>query len=276
MKHQLFCSSLILSAISSASATVIINDDFDDGTVTGWSSLGNGLGADHNISESGSNLTSEVIANQPNRNTHRGVVSDASFDPASEAGFSMTVVVSSQGPLTPGANGMFLGVTNDNATFFRTDGVASFGLTFFGHPTRTESNGGLSLVTNDIGANGSATEGLILGSAPGSIQLASFQDGFTATLGADPSGWSYTVTGISDPSGTATSLSDSGTWADAGTDYASVFTGSDWHALASNQGDPAQNSHTLVLDEISLTVIPEPSTGLLGLMGLMLATRRRR
>ena len=48
-----------------------------------------------------------------------------------------------------------------------------------------------------------------------------------------------------------------GQWhlAAAGTDFASVFgAAADWHVLASNQGDPSNNTHTLVLDQIMLTV----------------------
>ncbi len=223
MKTIFLSGSLIALATPAALSTIIINDDFDDNTVTGWESLGNSLGADHTISESGSILTSEVVANQGNLNTHRGVVSTTSFDPASEPGFSMSFVVSSQGAPAPGANGMFLGITSSSSTFFRTSGVSSFGLTLFGHVTRTQSNGGVSLVTNDIGAGGSANEGLILGANPTAVQLASLQDGFTAVLGADPSGWSYSLTGISDTGGAPTTISESGTWADAGSDYASVF-----------------------------------------------------
>lgn len=267
---------LILTA-PTALSTVIINDHFDDGVVTGWASVGNPLGANHNITESGSSLTSEVIANQGNLNTHRGIASDANFDPASEAGgFSMTFVVNSQGALAPGANGLFLGLTSDNATFFRTAPTQSFGLTFFGHPTRTQSTGGLSLVTNDLGAGGSATEGLILQAHPTSVQLSSLQDGFTAVIGADPAGWSFSITGLNETGGTPTSFDGSGTWADAGSDYATVFGGdTSWHALVSNQGDPSNNTHTVVLDQISVTTIPEPSSALLGGLGVLFAIRRR-
>ena len=173
----------------------IVDDDFDDGSVTGWQSLGNTLGATHSITESGTLLTSRVVSNPGNLNTHRGIVSTVSFDPVAEgsAGISMTFVVSSQGTLTPGANGMFLGLTSSDSLFFRTTGTTSFGLTFFGHASRTRSNNGVSLVTNDLETGGSATEGLILDSNPNSLQLESFQDGFTATIHMDPVGWSYTV-----------------------------------------------------------------------------------
>jgi hypothetical protein len=92
----------------------------------------------------------------------------------------------------------------------------------------------------------------------------------------DLTGWSYAIEGINNPAGSPVTISETGTWADAGTDFASVFAGTDWHVLASNQGDPANNAHTLVLDRVELIAVPEPSTGLLGLMGLCLLARRRR
>ena len=267
---------ITLAATSGAFATSIILDDFDDETVTGWVSLGNSLGATSNITETGSNLTSEVIATQSNFNTHRGVVSTTSFDPAGTGAFSLEIAVTSQGSLAPGANGLFLGLTNSNSTFFRTAGVASFGVTLFGFEARTQSQGGVSLVTNDIGATGSATEGVILGPNPNSIQLSSMQEGFVTLIEADLTGWSYTINGVNNPSGTPVTISESGTWAAAGTDFSSVFTGTNWHVLASNQGDPASNTHTLVLDRVELTTIPEPSTGLLGFAALAMLARRRR
>ncbi|MDG2014840.1 MAG: PEP-CTERM sorting domain-containing protein [Pirellulaceae bacterium] len=276
MKKLILAGSFSALIVPTTLATVIINDDFDDGTVTGWQSLGNPLGATHNLTESGSSLTSEVIASQTNLNTHRGIVSDASFNPAAEAGgFTMTFVVNSQGVPAPGANGMFLGLTNSDSVFFRTAPTSSFGLSFFGHSARTQSNGGVSLVTNDVGSAGSAGAGLILDANPTSIQLASMQDGFTAVIGANPVGWSFSLTGTNDTGGAPTTISNSGTWADAGSDYATVFAGASWHALASNQGDPSNNTHTLVLDQISVTTVPEPSSALLGLLGLAFMARRR-
>ena len=279
MKPFLLTISLLALGSSAALATtVVIEDHFDDGIATGWQSLGNTLGATHNITESGTDLTSEVIATQANLNTHRGIVSTTSFDPAAESGgFSMTFVVTSQGVPAPGANGLFLGATTSTTTFFRTAPTQSFGLSFFGHATRTQSNGGVSLTTNDIGNGGSAAEGFILDANPTSIQLASLQDGFTAILGADPTGWSFSVTGINDVGGTPTTIADSGTWAAAGTDFVSVFgSTTDWYALASNQGTPPNDTHTLVIDRINVTTVPEPSASLFGLLGLGLIFRRRR
>ena len=243
-----------LFPIQPAEGGTIIDDHFDDGTVTGWESIGNSLAATHHLTEGDSKLTSEVIGTDVNLNTNRGIVSTTSFDPAAEAGgFTMTFEVSSQAVLEPGANGMFLGLTSSNETFFRLDGVSTFGLVFFGLPARTDSAGGVSLVTDDIGDGGPAVEGLILDANPDSIELSSFQDGFSATVMANPEGWEFSVGGINDLGGTPITISKSGSWDEAGTDYASVFAaGDEWFVLASNQGLPPEANHTVVYDQISL------------------------
>ena len=86
------------SCLTAAATTTVIDDHFDDGTVTGWQSMGNNRTISaHNITETGSILTSEVVATQSD--THRGVVSTTPWDPSAESGgFSMTFVVASQGP----------------------------------------------------------------------------------------------------------------------------------------------------------------------------------
>lgn len=258
MSHLFYipCASILFScAMHPLFGETVIDDHFDDETVTGWASLGNSLGATHNITEEGTTLTSEVIATQTNLNTHRGIVSDASFNPLSDpSGFSMTFEVESQGDLEPGANGMFLGLSSSNSDFFRIAPVTSFGLVFYGLEARTQSQGGVSLVTNDIGAGGPATEGLILDANSFSIDLPSFQDGFTAVVSADSIGWSFEVSDINGLDGLPTTITNSGTWTDAGTDFASVFGGSPaWFVLASNQGAPANGTHTVVYDRIALT-----------------------
>ena len=260
---------LSLSASLPAVGQTLIDDHFDDGVVTGWESIGNSLAATHNITESDSDLTSEVIGTEANLNTNRGIISTASFDPAMESGgFTMVFEVTSQAVLEPGANGMFLGITSSNETFFRLEGVSTFGLVFFGLPARTDSAGGVSLVTDDIGTGGPAVEGLILDANPDSIELASFQDGFSATIIANPAGWEFSVDGISDLEGTPATITKSGTWADAGTDYASVFAaGNEWFVLASNQGLPPEATHTVVYDRITLrTGVPGDNFGITSLV----------
>ena len=244
----------LLGLVSSLSGETIIDDHFDDGVVTGWASLGNSLAATHTITEEETALTSVVLGTEANLNTNRGIVSAASFNPLDDpTGFTMTFEVTSQGDLAPGANGMFLGLTSSDETFFRLDGVFSFGLVFYGHPARSQSQGGVSLVTNDVSTGGPAVNGLILDQNPDAIELTSFQDGFTATITADATGWSFSVEEVKDIGGVDFSITNSGTWEDAGTDFNSVFGDSaDWYVLATNQGAPSNNLHTVVYDRIAL------------------------
>lgn len=263
-----------LAIAPAAATTVVINDDFSDGTVTGWMSQGNGQGIDaHNITESGSVLVSEVVANQGN--TNRGIVSVASFDPGSD-GFSMDFVVASVAN-TPGANGYFIGAVNGNDAFYRDADLRNFGLTFFGQNARTGSGGGFGLHYADN--NGGAPSLHILGNSDtgGDVDLPSLQDGFSASVQTDTTGWSYSIDGLSTAAGVAQVFADSGTWADAGTDYATLF-GADnsWHATGSFQFVP-NATHTVSYDSITVAVVPEPSSAFLALLaGGGLLFRRRR
>ncbi|MEN8773445.1 MAG: hypothetical protein ABF382_07825 [Akkermansiaceae bacterium] len=252
--HKVCSVTIIFGLALGAPGETVIDDHFDDGEVTGWKSLGNTLLADHNISEEDSAITSEVVGTEANLNTNRGLVSEASFNPLADAsGFTMTFEILSQDGGEPGANGLFLGLTSDDETFFRSEGIFSFGLVFYGFAPKTESQGGVSLITNDIGPGGPALNGLILDSNPDSIDLASFQDGCIATITADSTGWSFSVDEVTDFAGEPLTISKSGIWADANTDYASVFNGAtDWFVLASNQGQPTNNIHTVVYDRIAL------------------------
>lgn len=254
-KSSLLAAASILATSMGSNAGVIIDDHFDDAIVTGWKSLGNSLLADHNITEEGSALTSEVIGTEANLNSNRGIISETSFNPLADAGrFTMTFEIVSQDGGEPGANGLFLGLTSSNDTFFRLDGVFSFGLVFYGLSTRTESQGGVSLIINDIGSGGPAANGLILDANPDSIDLTSFQDGCVATITADSTGWAFSVDGVNDFAGDPITISKSGTWADAGTDFDTVFNGAPaWFVLASNQGLPPIDTHTVVYDRIALT-----------------------
>ncbi|MEZ5301493.1 MAG: hypothetical protein R3F11_12715 [Verrucomicrobiales bacterium] len=212
--------------------------------------------------------------------TNRGIASTVSFNPSAESGgFTMTFVVASQGVPAPGANGFFLGAVTSNTVFFRDATVGSFGIVLFGTTSRTGSGDGLGFVVGDN--NNTAAADFILDAMPSSIELASIQDGFTATLSADPVGWSYSVDGINAPGGAATTLANSGTWAAAGTDFASVFgSTTDWYVLASNQGPGAAAglpTHTVTYDRITVATVPEPSAlTVLALLGTALAGRRRR
>ena len=227
-----------------------------------------------NITETGSILSSEVVATQTN--THRGIVSTTSFDPDAESGgFTMSFNVSSVAG-TPGANGYFIGGVTDNSVFFRDASALNFGLSFFGQDTRTGSAGGFGLAYGDN--NGaSAADFLIANSnAQGDVQLASFQDGFSATIVADPVNWSYTIDGLNNATGTATTFSDTGTWAAAGIDFAAQFGADDsWFAMGSLQ-QVAAATHTISFDRITVTTIPEPTAVTLMLFAMGALLRRRR
>ena len=54
----------LFGCVSVAAGQTIVDDDFDDGTVTGWASIGNSLGATHEITEEGSELTSVVVGTE--------------------------------------------------------------------------------------------------------------------------------------------------------------------------------------------------------------------
>ena len=121
------------------------------------------------------------------------------IDPPAEGGFSLTFVVNSV-PQGSAANGFFLGVVGDNSVFYRDGSTWNFGLTFFGTESRTNSGGGFGL---NFGDNfGSVGAELRLADA----DIASFQDGFSATIRADQLGWSYEMTGLSIPEGSPNSL----------------------------------------------------------------------
>ena len=268
-----------LAACLPASATsVVIGDHFDDSTVTGWAGQGNTRTfSAQNITETGTILSSEVVATQTN--THRGIVSSTSFNPDAEAGgFSMRFSVSSISG-TPGANGYFIGAVGDDSVFFRDASTSNFGLTFYGQDARTASLGGFGINFGDN--NGSAPSDFLLGNsnAQGDVQLTSFQDGFDASFTANPLGWSYSIDGLNDAAGTPTAFAGTGTWADAGTDFATQFGADDsWFATASLQ-NVAANTHTSSYDQITVTTlsaVPEPSTAGLLLIAATGLVRRRR
>lgn len=270
--------SLLTLGLQSAVATVVINDHFDDGTVTGWMSQGNARTfSAHNITESGTVLASEVVATQTN--TNRGIVSTTSFDPAEAGGgFSMNFSVAGIAGM-PGANGYFIGAVTDDSVFFRDGSARNFGLTFFGQDGRTGSGGGFGLAYGDNNGAGAADFMIANSDAQGDVELASFADGFDATFTVDLAGWSYAIDGLNTSAGAATSFADTGTWAAAGTDFATLFGGDDsWFATASLQ-QAAASAHTASYDRISVETIPEPSSAtflfLAGSLAVFARARRR-
>ena len=238
---------------------IVIDDHFDDGIANGWVSQGNNQAATHNISEADSRIVSEVIASASNSN--RGIASTTGFDPLENDGFSLTFVVDSV-EQSPQANGFFLGLVGDNSVFYRDGATRNFGLTFFGTESRTNSAGGFGL---NFGDNFGST-GAELRLADDDAQLASFRDGFTATIQTDPLGWAYEIVGLSNPAGTPTVFSATGNWADAGTTFANLFdTDSSWHAVTSNQF-AAAGTHRASFDRIRLVAGAEPPPKVLAVL----------
>lgn len=235
---------------------IIIDDHFDDGTIDGWISQGNPRSATHDIGVSGSLIVSEVTPTQTN--TNRGIASTVSFDPLGENGFTLTFVVESLSQV-PAANGFFLGIVGDNSVFYRDGSTRNFGLTYFGTESRTNSSGGFGL---NFGDNfGSAGAELRL--AESDADLASFLDGFTATIQADSLQWSYEITGMNDPDGLAVVFEGRGAWTDAGTTFETLFDAApSWHVVTSNQIAPAE-THRVSFDRIRLVAGSEPPPKLL-------------
>jgi hypothetical protein len=234
----------------STHAQTIIDDHFDGAAVSGWISQGNTRGISaHNITQTGSVLTSEVVATQSN--TNRGIVSERSFEPAATGEFSMTFVVEDVGS-NPQANGFFIGLVRNNDVFHRDGSTRNFGLTFFGQDPRTGSLGGFGLAYGDN--NGATPADLLLGNsdAQGDVAIASFLDGFSATVSVDREGWRYEITGLLDALGTETIFTNNGIWADAGTDFDSLWPAAQpWYITGALQVAPV-TTHTVAYDRITL------------------------
>lgn len=235
---------------------VIIDDHFDDGLTDAWIGQGNTQAASHRITETDSILVSEVAASQTN--TNRGIASKASIDPLAKNGFTLTFVVDNIAQ-RPAANGFFVGIVGDNSVFYRDGETRNFGLTFYGTEARTNSGSGFGLNYGD----NFASAGAELRLTDADADLASFQDGFSATIRAAPLGWSYEITGLSGAEGTPTLFGSAGEWSDNGTTFEELF-GIDesWHVVTSNQIVAAE-SHLTSFDRIRLTVGAEqPPTDL--------------
>ena len=254
MKHpnHLFAPTLAISTALTicCGGQTIIDDDFDAPEVSGWVAQGNiRTFSTHNITQTDSVITSEVTATQTN--TNRAIVSETSFEPAATGGFSITFVADSVGG-QPGANGYFIGLVRDKDLFFRDATNKNFGLAFYGQDPRTGSVGGFGLVYGDNNAANPAEFLLGNSDAQGDVDINSFFDGFTATINADPEGWSYEITGLLNSLAQDTVFTGSGTWAEAGTDFTTLFPPADsWFATASLQV-VAATTYTIAFDRITL------------------------
>ena len=251
-KSLLTCAGAILASVSLSSAQIVIDDDFDVAEVSGWIGTGNiRTFSAQNTTQAGSVLTTEVIATQSN--TNRGIASTASFDPVESGGFTLTFVVDSVAQ-PPTVNGFFLGLVGDTSGFYRDGTTRNFGLTFYGTEARTNSFGGFGL---NFGDNFGPT-GAELRLGDGDAQLASFLDGFTATIRADPLNWHFEITGLSDITATPIVFTGTGSWADAGTTSDALFgIDTSWHVVTSNQL-AAVGTHSASFDRIRLSAGAEP------------------
>ncbi|MGI9239424.1 MAG: hypothetical protein ACR2RV_01405 [Verrucomicrobiales bacterium] len=239
-----------LTLISMAGAQVIIDDDFDAAEVDGWIGQGNIRAfSEQSLSQAESVLTSEVVATETN--TNRGIVSESSFEPSATGGFSLTFAVDNVGG-QPGANGYFIGLVRDNDQFFRDATTKNFGLAFFGQDARTGSLGGFGLIYGDNNATASSDFQLANSDAEGDVDINSFLDGFTATVSVGPDGWAYEITGLMDAVLTEKVFMGAGTWADAGTDFETLFPAGDaWFVMGSLQV-VAATTYSIGFDRITL------------------------
>lgn len=242
---------LFSTSDSPSSGTILLDDHFDDENPAGWISQGNPIATTTQITEANSLL--EISVNASAANSNRGLASVLAFDPSLNNGFTVTFVVDSLDQ-RPEVNGYFLGIVGDNSVFYRDANTRNFGLTFFGTESRTNSESGFGLNFGDnFGASGAS-----LRLADSDLELASFLDGFTATISADLIGWNIMINGLNSPAGSPTFLTESGTWAASGTTFSELF-GNDgtWHLVTSNQR-VAPGIYSTSFDRIQLTSGPIP------------------
>ncbi len=269
---------LVMGVISHVEGTTLLFDDFDDdvpgtATVTG---INGGVKVNKNspaavaLSESGSQIVASVTGGSGNG----GIVTINSFDPTSVYGFQARFDVASisRRPTFFG-NGQFLGLMENNTSFFRN--VPNIGLVFFGKEERTKSEDGFSLVINE---SGTAPNANILSDQD--VELASYLDGFVASMTFTRDGWSYSIDGLNDTVGSPMQFMDSGAWSDPNF-YATHFDDSMEYVIASAQKEPtrfnaAALTHTY--NSISITAVPEPATYalMLGMLGIARMAKRKK
>jgi len=244
-KHQRISLGTILLLTCSfqcATADILLDDHFDDGNIAtggtngGFVEIGNIREADVDITESDSVATIEYFSVESDPN--KGMVSIEPLDLAGAGGFSATFVVNE---VTDNrcCNGHFVGIADDNETFFRS--IKNFGLAFFGVEARTASSEGFGLVINDNGSPGAET---IL--ASDLIELDSYLDGFTASFTADLDGWSYEVSDVNDFDGNPETFSDAGDWVSAGLaeNFYQDFFDDDEYVFVSSQINSGDQIHS--------------------------------
>ena len=209
---------LMLSLAGSAwSVQILIDDDFngagldigDAASVNGGFTLvTNALGAAESTAvETGSNAEVSTLGAN---NANTGIVSNASFDPLSEAalteGLTVKWVVTSIGPDVH-ANGNTYMIQTEGNVFFNT--MPHIGLNFSGAQAGTDQ---VAVRYRDPPRGIGRT--IISTQRP--YEPSSWNDGFTAEFTISQTGWSYKVTGLNDHFGTPTIFTESNTWVGSG------------------------------------------------------------
>ena len=254
-------------------ATILLDDHFDNGDLAtggvngGFTLRTNSVGGTPTALEVGTDAS--VTTNGGSDNS--GIVSNSSLDLAGQAGgFSMTFVITSVSS-DPDNNGMFVGIQTQNAGFFRD--FKNYGLVFSGNEPRTSSAGGFGMIRDDIGSGGAATV-----FDDDDLELASLRDGFTATITATPTGWSYEITGVNNTGGTPTTFSGADTWVNSGeaaSFYTDQFDNADHVGVWTQRGGGGSNITTFT-DRVTVTAIPEPASLVLLLAGAAGVVFRKR
>ena len=177
------------------------DDDFESGDIGDrWLVQRNNVGSVEIAQEDGK---ANVAATGTNANG--GLVSIASFDPNIE-GINVTFFVF-EVIGRPNANGFLVGVVDDNSVFHRN--TNNFGIAMFGQEPRTFSAAGFSLIAGD--RNGSGESDFILDEGE-DVDMESSLDGFTVTIAADASGWSYRIEGLQDIDFNDVVFENGGSW----------------------------------------------------------------
>lgn len=235
-----------------SNGTIVLDDHFDTSPPSNWGTQGNSVAAQHNLIVSNSIMTSSVSSQ--NTESNRGLASEIPFDPLQNNGFSVTFVVDEVGQ-APTTNGFFLGIAGSKDVFYRDNTTRNFGLTFFGLESRTNSSQGFGLNFGDNFGPAGAEIRL----TQGGVQLASFLDGFTATLSADQLGWQLSLFNVTSANGSNEPILRTGLWADAGTSFQDRFgNDSSWHIVTSNQRT-ATGQHDVAFERIRLVSGREPA-----------------
>ena len=188
------------SIVSTASASILILDDFNDdnlatggvGTINpGVSTNTNGAGGSGSHTESGGSATITTSGNSNNS----GLNSITTFNGTGQTSLTVSYVIAGV-VNTPASNGIFLGLASDNG-FYRN---STTNLGFQLSNINTFGSLKIGFTANDGGTNGSGTEQT---SSLGAFTLAELQDGFSVEFTVfDNDTFTTTISGLGDADGT--------------------------------------------------------------------------